>query len=323
MPTHNDIRYLSRQEIDEHEWNACLQRSPNGLVYAQTKFLDILCPGWGALVLGNYQAIMPLPQRKKWGIAYLFQPFQLPVLGVFGDVAATSNTDAFLQAIPAQFRLWDMSLNTANHTHQYAPYAIARQNFILPLHADHALLEQQYSTQLKRSLKRAARAKMVVHDQLPFQAVLALAKENYPVFTKAEPADFESIATICQQMHQQVSAYGVFDQSQVLLASAIFLHYRNRAYYWMVGNDSRGRQHGASALLLDSFIRRHAGTGIVLDFEGSEVPGVAAFYRSFGAINEPYTTIYYNKLPYPFHLLKKMPAHYRQIKSTIKRSKQY
>jgi len=35
-------------------------------------------------------------------------------------------------------------------------------------------------------------------------------------------------------------------------------------------------------------IQKYAGQGYTLDFEGSEIPGVATFFRKFGAKNSPY-----------------------------------
>jgi len=40
--------------------------------------------------------------------------------------------------------------------------------------------------------------------------------------------------------------------------------------------------------LFDSIIEEYAGQKKILDFEGSGIPGVARFFQSFGAVNEPY-----------------------------------
>jgi hypothetical protein len=42
------------------------------------------------------------------------------------------------------------------------------------------------------------------------------------------------------------------------------------------------------AYLLDSIIQTHANQLKIMDFEGSAIEGVARFYESFGAVNEPY-----------------------------------
>jgi hypothetical protein len=65
----------------------------------------------------------------------------------------------------------------------------------------------------------------------------------------------------------------------------------------MVGNHPNGKTLGASHSLIDAFIKDHAGEDIVLDFEGSDIPSLAFFYSSFGAVEEKYSAIKLNKLP--------------------------
>jgi hypothetical protein len=40
--------------------------------------------------------------------------------------------------------------------------------------------------------------------------------------------------------------------------------------------------------IIDYVAQKHAGEHLFLDFEGSEIPEVAAFYRKFGPIEEKY-----------------------------------
>ena len=61
----------------------------------------------------------------------------------------------------------------------------------------------------------------------------------------------------------------------------------------------------AGHFLLDNIIKEFSQTGLVLDFEGSDIPGIEHFYKSFGAINQPYNKIHFNRLPYFLRLLKR------------------
>jgi hypothetical protein len=55
---------------------------------------------------------------------------------------------------------------------------------------------------------------------------------------------------------------------------------------------------GASHLLVDSFIKDHAARNLTLDFEGSDVQTLAFFYSCFGAVEEKYTALKLNRLPW-------------------------
>jgi hypothetical protein len=51
-------------------------------------------------------------------------------------------------------------------------------------------------------------------------------------------------------------------------------------------------------------IKEFAGQPIILDFEGSDIPGIAQFNKSFGAEKEFYFKIKINRLPWWLKLLK-------------------
>ena len=52
----------------------------------------------------------------------------------------------------------------------------------------------------------------------------------------------------------------------------------------------------AMAFLIDSFIKEHAEQHLVLDFEGSMIPGVARFYESFGGQKHRYFQLIKNNV---------------------------
>jgi hypothetical protein len=43
---------------------------------------------------------------------------------------------------------------------------------------------------------------------------------------------------------------------------------------------------------------------MILDFEGSDHPGIAHFYANFGGIDQPYFFYRRNRLPWPIRWLK-------------------
>jgi hypothetical protein len=78
------IQHLTHAEIDKVKWDACIDKAGNGLIYGHSVYLNKMCNGqWDALVMGNYETVMPLTRRKKWGIYYLYQPAFTQQLGIF------------------------------------------------------------------------------------------------------------------------------------------------------------------------------------------------------------------------------------------------
>ncbi len=79
-----NIQYLTNKQIDKQKWNTCIDNADNGLVYVYSFYLDHMAKYWDALVLNDYEAVMPLTWNKKYAVHYLFQPFLTAQLGLFG-----------------------------------------------------------------------------------------------------------------------------------------------------------------------------------------------------------------------------------------------
>ena len=79
------IRYVTYQQIDKAKWDACIASVDNGSIYAYSFYLDTMAKHWDALILNDYEAVMPLTWNKKYGIAYLYQPFFTASLGIFSS----------------------------------------------------------------------------------------------------------------------------------------------------------------------------------------------------------------------------------------------
>lgn len=308
---HHTIQYLSHQLVDKKKWDECIAASPNGLVYGYSFYLDHMAGNWDALVITEssdqgviYQTVMPLPWRKKFGIHYLYYPFLTAQLGVFGKNISAEVVENFLDAIPAKFRLWDFPLNYQNifPIENYPVYL--RSNFVLPLNKAYEELYQNFSDNVKRNLKKSKASGNYCEAGIEVEKVIQLARSQ----TKGESElSFKRFENLYNYLHIQGMAkvYGIFSAENQLIASAVFFFSHKRAYYILVGNHPNGRRLGASHALIDQFIHDHAGRELTLDFEGSDINGLAGFYSSFGAGDEKYAAIRLNRLPSWLRWLKK------------------
>lgn len=80
------IEFLQHSEIDKAKWNRCVARSLSPSIFADFGMLSLASPDWCALVSGDYQLVMPLIVRRKWGISYLCTPAFFSCGGLFADV---------------------------------------------------------------------------------------------------------------------------------------------------------------------------------------------------------------------------------------------
>jgi len=301
------IRYLTYQQIDKVKWDARIEESPNGLIYACSFYLDTMSENWCALVLNDYEIVMPLTWKIKYGIQYLYQPFFTASLGVFGKDITATTLSAFLTAIPATFKYWDIYLNYGNYFQLTDFNLYQRTNYILPLNLPFETLYNNFRDNIKRNVKKANKLNCIINKNFPVDEVIKLAIEHSIQYSPITKDDYTRFKKLYQLFHskKQAITYGVYTANNELLASAAFLFFKDRVYYILVGNHPNGKTLGASHTLITAFIKDHSGQNIILDFEGSNIASLAFFYSSFGAQEEKYVGLKINLLPWWIKIFKR------------------
>lgn len=300
------IKYLLYQQVDKQKWDACIDRASNGLIYGYSTYLDAMANNWDALVSGDYETVMPLPWRKKYGVYYLYQPFLTACLGVFGNNVKAGTVSEFLEAIPRKFKYWDIYLNHANRFHLKDFQLYDRINYVLSLENGYENLFANFRINLKRNIRKAEQLNCVVRRNISVEEVIALANEQGKSFSTATKEDYDRFRALYDLLyqHQKATTYGIYLPSGQLVASCVLFFSHKRAYYILVGNHPNGKTIGASHSLINEFIKDNAGSGMILDFEGSDIESLAFFYTSFGAKAEMYVGVKLNKLPRLVRLFK-------------------
>jgi hypothetical protein len=300
MPDLPDIQYLHHHEIDKKKWDDAISNAGNGLIYAYSFYLDQMAKHWDALVLNDYEAIMPLTWNKKFGIHYLYQPAFTASLGIFGKDIHSEMADKFVQSVPSKFKLIEISLNAGNKFNEQSNKFIPATNYVLSLSKQYAELYNAYRENHQRNIQKSAQSGNVVQKDILIDDVISLNKQQVKKVSSVADKDYGHLKKLYEFLHSQGNAliYGITTSQRKLLSSCVFFFSHNRAYYILVGNHPDGRTTGASHALIDAFIRDHAGRDLLLDFEGSDIESLALFYAGFGAAKETYPVIRWNRLPW-------------------------
>jgi hypothetical protein len=309
MDEQYNIRYINHTEIDKIKWDNRITHSANGLIYAYSFYLDNMTDEWDALVLNDYEAIMPLTWKKKYSIRYLYQPFLTAQLGVFGNNLSARILELFVKQIPSDFKYWDFYLNHQNvfPVSGSGINLYLRSNYVLDLSKSYEVLNTGYRENIKRNIKKCTQLGCRAEKGFEAEKVIDLALQQMRVRNRETDQNISRFRKLYKLLQAKAMAttYGIFSAQDELLASAIFFYSHNRAYYILVGNHPNGKTMGASHALIDAFIKDHAGQKMLLDFEGSDIRNLAFFYSSFGALEEKYTAIRLNRLPFYLKWLKK------------------
>jgi hypothetical protein len=303
------IRHLQGQEIDRAKWDALIAGAWNSLPYAYSWYLDATAPGWGALVQDDYIAVFPLTGKSRLGVHYLYQPFFTQQLGLYSKLLpAEKEVQAFLESIPAKYGYIDIYLKSDNHIDDSVFQLTARTNLLLDLDRPYEVIKKDYADNLKRNLKKAEKQGLVIKESADFDKAITFFKNN-------TGEKVENLSTSAYKLLRNLSValkdkdmlcvFEVYSPANELVATALFVATGRHLINLLPSASLTGKELGATPLLLDYIIRSHAGKDIMFDFEGSMLPGVAQFYRSFGAAEQPYWHLKINRLPWYLKFLKK------------------
>jgi hypothetical protein len=303
------IIYLERHEIDISKWDRCIVNAPNGLIYARSFYLDAMAENWSALVSDDYQYVMPLTWNKKFGIKYLYQPYFIKTLGVFGNDADSLEISSFINAIPAMFRYWDIDLNENNFisVENKRLSQFARTNYFLSLRNNYEQISLQYKRLANRMRKKAMEAGLQILRGEDPALIIQLYQQDYTNrHAKISGSIYEKL-TRCSHIafeNKQAETYMAKSSSGETLAYYMTLQDEHFIYSLIGGSTSEGKKQGAFYLLTDTIIRDHAGTKKTFRFEGSDIPGISFFDTLFGPEKISYQHLVMNRLPFLIRFFK-------------------
>lgn len=286
------LQWVSRDNIHKEEWNACIERCEWGKVYALYEYLDaIASQQWEALILDDYEWVMPVPFRRKWGIKYAFRPNFCQQLGVFArnSKLGEEGLESFIKAFLKRYRFMDYPMNHANRNEKYLR---GRTNYILHLNTPHSEVEAQYSNDLKRNLDKAAKSDLTFIENLEPTKVVEIYKRAWQGKHRIPEKDYEQMLWLTSQKPSPFQSYffGVSHGGE-LISACMVLKFKNRLYFPMSGISDEGRKYNSTAFMIDAILQLFSNKNLVFDFEGSEIPSVKYFYSKFGAVNEEFTEL--------------------------------
>jgi len=302
----NQIRYIKHQDIDAEKWEHCIENAGNSRLYPNIWHLDRTAIFWDALVWGDYEFIMPLPVRKKLGITYVYQPLFCQQLGIFPKPTKLV-AELFYHILFDSFRYCDVHINSQNPSVQSEKGVefLPRQNYLLNLTYNYKSLAKSYSTNTKRNITKAGNNNLQFVSGIRLEDYMAFKQVN--LIDKISKKEMEKLKSIIAfgQYKGIGEIYGVYSSGNELCAAVYFCKWMDRVIFMNAATGKEGKNLGAMYFLVDNFIKANAEQELILDFEGSMVPGVARFYSGFGATAETYFQLKFNRLPLPFRWFKR------------------
>ncbi len=296
------ISIVPSHEIDRLKWNECVSQSANALIYGSKDYLDGLADNWTGIVVNDYDAVMPVAWRKKLGVRYSYVVPFIQQLGIYSK-SADIPVSIMLPRLFEVCRYGDYDFNFANSLQ----HTTSQVNFILSLHGSYNEISAGFSNDALVSIRKASEAEL---QYIPgsIDESVEMYRVMYRRRLKHMPEEqyerFKSVAKIFDASGKVVVRKIVGKTGQVL-AAVLLINDGRRLYNIINSTSAEGRLMMANYYLFSRIWKEFEGTGLVFDFEGSDVPGVNMFYRKFSPVNQPYQRLHFNHLPMAIKWLKK------------------
>ncbi len=276
---------LKHSEINTEKYDECISASPSGTVYAMTWYLNVVSPDWELLMADDYSYVMPLPQKTRYGIKYLIQPYFCQQLGVFARHSLSEEVfQEFIKAIPHRYA--NLQLNTSNVFS--FPESRLRPDYVLSLKESFTEIAKSFGSNCRRNIKKAKSfdntiAEIDINGFMDF-----IMQNNADILNNEMTGLLQKLIRVsldsgCGRLMAVLSDGNV-------TAALFVVNAGNRIYYLFPVSSVEGKQKQSMSLLVNDIIEKNAESGLILDFEGSSIPGIANFYAGFGAKPEFYPT---------------------------------
>ena len=295
------IQYLKHKEIDKKKWDDCIDNSVNSLIYSYSWYLDVVCPNWNAMVEDDYKSVMAVTAGKKYGIEYIYPPYFAQQLGVFSKAKLTQEKVlAFLHAIPSHYKFLEFYLNTQN-TFELSGFEVKKNtNIELELDTAYETLQKKFSEDTKRNIKKSEKNSISLRKNISPSEIISIFRKNTgKKISNLTDKNYKTLQLLVNTCIKKgyAEVWGAYTKEDKLCAGVVWLIKHNRSIFLFSATNAEAKKNGAMFFLINNFIKEHSEEKMILDFEGSNLPGLARFYKGFGSTENVYLQVRKNKLP--------------------------
>lgn len=300
------IVYHNNNEIDREQWDNCIKNSPDAKPYGFSWYLDIMAPGWQALVDDDYDSVFPLPGFSRFGIQYVTTPAFVQQLGAFSpDKPAILAVKEFLEYMPDMYRHIDLCIGQDIQIDGYK--VTERANFELDLTKPYEKHWESFWPQCRKNIEASAKKKPeivtnITSDEIVDMFILDNLKKIRGVKIRAYHR-LRNLMNFCLK-NKKGKILGVRTSRKKLIFALFLIETQgNKTIRFMVNTpESLTRRLGY--FVVNEIIKTYSSTKSRLDFAGTSFPRLDNFIESFGCVNIPYYRIYRNRLFWPVRMMK-------------------
>lgn len=278
------IRHLQYHQLDKERYDRCISEAQNGRVYAYSWYLDLVCDNWDALVWQDYEIVMPLPWKTRFGIPFIITPNWAQQLGLFSrEEISVEMLTSFLKAIPRKFIKIDYRMNAGNRSELKS--VSVRDNYLLVLDQPFERIVENFNNNRKKAARLCFDDYHI--DKNTSADAFRQFFESIEKPFQLQKSAFNSLLALLESGRKEINIWSVQENKNIVAALFWVNDSRRLTCLLPIVSENRKKDQLPTFLICE-LIKSFENSKLILDFEGSMIPGVAQFYRSFGAEKEFY-----------------------------------
>lgn len=300
----NRYHIINAEELGAQKWNRLTEENRIAFPYMQYEYISISAEDrWKILTDEERTFFLPLPFHRKLGFSQIYNPPFLQrslALSTTGEMNISAlvpalqyltnthntislNLDYDWTRLPSGFK----KMNRRNYFHIYGQPVILNhhhQRNMRKAKVEHYSLDWQGEPKelmegyYKHTLSRRKRQKK------------KLRKVSHGIVEWAHTMKVLRVALVKDRKGNAVAGVGL-------------LLWKNRLINLLPFTTQEGWDGRAMYFLLLNLLKENPYEAEIFDFEGSEIPGVARFYKGFGPGKETYHGIHYRNQPWILKML--------------------
>ena len=300
------IVYYKNNEIDREQWDNCIKHSREIKPYPYSWYLDIMAPGWEALVDDDYDSVFPVPGFSRFGIQHVATPSFLQQLGAFSpDKPASQAINEFLEYMPDMYRHIDLCIAQKIQLDGYR--VTEKVNFELDLSKPYEKIWENFSPLCKKNIETSSKKRPeLVYDVTPDEIIDLVIMDNLKRIKGIKIVDYQRLKILMNFCikNKKGKIIGVRTGKKKLIFGLFIIEIPGNKTLSFIFNSNESVTKKINYFVLNELIKTHSSTKTILDFANIAIPSIDSIKESFGCLSVPYYRIYRNRLFWPVRTMK-------------------
>lgn len=287
-------KLILESQLTKEQRARFMEAASKGSIFLQSTYRNSLLPpdNWLIYMDDSETCFVPLAHKKWMGVAMVFTPVFFRYTEAVGDL---KNFDfkSFLKTLIQRYKL--IHINWSGGVTQLKQFEIIPKK--------HQILNAQptsYSKLAKRMCNKAVKSGLVVERTKTLKDILAIIQTE--LSDKNNILSQNDLTTLNRLTKNYTKTdclglIGLFIEKQIV-GGLVYLKDKERVLYLKGSCDNQYKKNGGMYLLMDYLVQSVDYSQHYFDFGGSNVEGVQQFNYKFGATDEIYHSLIYDKAPW-------------------------